>query len=148
MVRDFTFTPLLTYLSVANVLTSYERGAGPASFAIRGSASIRSEGDLSFEDIFSGDQPAGGAAAYVAGPLTALLKNSGEPVEVEKIALTIDASEQQRSARIERVWLDTTRPRSGQNAIVQCRACAPPAARKSCARCRSRCPPTSPARCS
>ena len=118
VVRDFTFTPLLTYLSVANVLTSYERGIGPASFAIRGSASIRSEGDLSFEDIFSGDQPAGGAAAYVAGPLTALLKNSGENVEVEKISLTIDASEQPRSARIERVWLDTTRPRAGQEAIV------------------------------
>jgi hypothetical protein len=118
VVRDFTFTPLLTYLSVANVLTSYERGAGPASFTIRGSASIRSEGDLVFEDIFSGDQPAGGASAYVAGPLTALLKNSGENVDIEKIALTIDASEQQRSARIERVWLDTTRPRAGQNAIV------------------------------
>ena len=118
VVRDFTFTPLLTYLSVANVLTSYERGAGPASFAIRGSASIRSEGDLSFEDIFSGDQPAGGAAAYVAGPLTALFKNSGENVEVEKIALTIDASEQPRSARIERVWLETNRPRAGQDTRV------------------------------
>ena len=118
VVRDFTFTPLLTYLSVANVLVSYERGAGPASYAIRGSASIRSQGDLSFEDIFTGEQPAGGAAAYVAAPLTALLKNSGEPVDVEKISLTIDATEQQRSARIERVWLDTTRPRSGQNAVV------------------------------
>jgi hypothetical protein len=118
VVRDFTFTPLLTYLSVANVLVSYERGAGPASYAIRGSASIRSQGDLSFEDIFTGDQPAGGAAAYVAGPLTALLKNSGEAVDVDKISLTIDATEQQRSARIERVWLDTTRPRSGQNAVV------------------------------
>ena len=30
----------------------------------------------------------------------------------------IDASEQQRSARIERVWLDTTRPRAGQDATV------------------------------
>ena len=118
VVRDFTFTPLLTYLSVANVLTSYERGAGPASFAIRGSASIKSQGDLSFEDIFTGDQPAGGAAAYIAGPLSALLKNSGETVDVEKIALTIDATEHQRSARIERVWLDTTRPRAGQKAIV------------------------------
>ena len=118
VVRDFTFTPLLTYLSVANVLISYERGAGPASYAIRGSASIRSQGDLSFEDIFTGEQPAGGAAAYVAGPLTALLKNSGEQVDVEKISLTIDATEQQRSARIERVWLDTTRPRAGQNAVV------------------------------
>jgi len=118
VVRDFTFTPLLTYLSIANVLTSYERGAGPASFTIRGNASIRSEGDLSFEDIFSGDQPAGAASAYVAGPLTALLKNSDENVQVDKIALTIDASEQQKLARIERVWLDTTRPRAGQDAIV------------------------------
>ena len=118
VVRDFTFTPLLTYLSVANVLTSYERGVGPASFSIRGQASIRSEDDLSFEDIFSGDQSAGGTAAYVAGPLTALLKNTGESVEVERIALTIDASEQPRTARIERVWLDTTRPRAGQDAIV------------------------------
>jgi hypothetical protein len=118
VVRDFTFTPLLTYLSVANVLTSYERGAGPASYAIRGSASIKSQGELSFEDIFTGEQPAGGAAAYVAGPLTALLKNSGEPVDVEKIELTIDATEQQRSARIERVWLDTPRPRSGATAVV------------------------------
>lgn len=118
VVRDFTFTPLLTYLSVANVLTSYERGVGPASFAVRGSASIREEGDLAFEDIFTGEQSVPGAAAYVAGPLSALMKNSGEPVEVEKIALTIDASEQQRTARIERVWLDTNRPRAGQNATV------------------------------
>lgn len=118
VVRDFTFTPLLAYLSVSNVLTSYERGVGPASFSIRGQAAIRSEGDLSFEDIFSGEQASGGTAAYVAGPLTALLKNAGEDVQVERIALTIDASEQPRSARIERVWLDTTRPRSGQDAIV------------------------------
>ena len=118
VVRDFTFTPLLTYLSVANVLVSYERAAGPASFSIRGSASIRSEGELAFEDIFTGDQATGGAAAYVAGPLTALLKNTGEAVDVEKISLTIDASEQQRSARIERVWLDTPRPRAGQRATV------------------------------
>lgn len=118
VVRDFTFTPLLTYLSVANVLTSYERAVGPASYAIRGSASIRAQGDLSFEDIFTGDQATGGAAAYVAGPLTALMKNTGESVDVERISLTIDASEQPRSARIERVWLDTTRPRAGGTATV------------------------------
>ena len=118
VVRDFTFTPLLTYLSVANVLTAYERGAGPASFAIRGTASIRAQEDITFEDMFSGDQPAGGAAAYIAGPLTALLKNSAEVVDVDKIDLVIDASEQQRSARIERVWLDTSRPRAGREAMV------------------------------
>jgi hypothetical protein len=118
VVKDHTFTPLLTYLAVANVLTSYERAAGPASFTVRGTATISQHGDLAFEDIFAGDQPAGGAAAYVAGPLTFLLKNSTEPVNVERLTLTIDATEQARTARIERVWLDTARPRAGRPATV------------------------------
>ncbi len=119
VVKDVTFTPLLTYLAIANVLTSYERAAGPSSFTVRGTATIREHGDIAFEDIFTGDQPAGGAAAYVAGPLTFLLKNASEPVDVEKLSLTIDATEQSRTARIERVWLDTDRPRSGRQATVK-----------------------------
>jgi hypothetical protein len=119
VVKDVTFTPLLTYLAVANVLTSYERNAGPASFTVRGTATIREHGDIAFEDIFTGDQPAGGAAAYVAGPLTFLLKNASEPVDVEKMAFTIDATEQSQTARIERVWLDTDRPRAGRNVNVK-----------------------------
>jgi hypothetical protein len=119
VVKDVTFTPLLTYLAVANVLTSYERNTGPASFTVRGTATIREHGDIAFEDIFTGDQPAGGAAAYVAGPLTFLLKNATEPVDVEKVSLTIDAVEQSQTARIERVWLDTDRPRAGREATVK-----------------------------
>jgi hypothetical protein len=119
VVKDVTFTPLLTYLAIANVLTSYERNAGPASFTVRGTATIREHGDIAFEDIFTGDQPAGGAAAYVAGPLTFLLKNATEPVDVEKLSLTIDAVEQAQTARIERVWLDTDRPRAGRETSVK-----------------------------
>jgi hypothetical protein len=119
MVRDHTFTPLLTYLTVANVLTSYERGAGPASYTVKGSATIREHGDIAFEDIFAGDQPANAASAYVAGPLTFLMKNSTTPVDVEKVSLTISATEQARTARIERVWLDTDRPRPGRRANVK-----------------------------
>jgi hypothetical protein len=119
VVKDVTFTPLLTYLTVANVLTSYERAAGPASYTVRGTATIREHGDIAFEDIFTGDQPAGAASAYVAGPMTFLLKNASEPVEVERLTLTIDAVEQSRTARIDRVWLDTDRPRAGRDTIVK-----------------------------
>jgi hypothetical protein len=119
VVKDVTFTPLLTYLAVANVLTGYERGAGPASYTVRGTATIRAHGDIAFEDIFTGDQPAGAASAYVAGPMTFLLKNASESVDVEKLTLTIDATEQSRTARIERVWLDTDRPRPGREAMVK-----------------------------
>jgi hypothetical protein len=119
VVKDHTFTPLLTYLAVANVLTSYERAAGPSSFTVRGTATIREHGDISFEDIFTGDQPAGAASAYVAGPLTFLMKNASEAVEVENLKLTIEATEQSRTARIERVWLDTDRPRAGRKADLK-----------------------------
>ncbi len=119
VVKDQTFTPLLTYLTVANVLTSYERGAGPASFTVKGTASIREHGDIAFEDIFTGDQPAGAASAFVAGPITFLLRNASEPVDVERLTLSIDATEQPRTARIERVWLDTERPRAGRGATVK-----------------------------
>jgi hypothetical protein len=118
VVRDATFTPLLAYLAVANVLTAYERAVGPASITVKGTADIRSHGALAFEDVFTGDQPIGPAAAYVAAPLTQLFKNTSEPVEVERIALTVDASEETRSARIERVWLDTTRPKAGGSATL------------------------------
>jgi hypothetical protein len=118
VVRDATFTPLLAYLAVANVLTAYERAVGPASITVKGTADIRSHGALAFEDVFTGDQPIGSAAAYVAAPLTQLFRNTSEPVEVERIALTVDASEETRSARIERVWLDTTRPKAGGSATL------------------------------
>jgi hypothetical protein len=119
MVRDHTFTPLLTYLTVANVLLSYERGAGPASYTVKGTATVGDHGDIAFEDIFAGDQPANAASAYVAGPLTLLMRNAAEPVDVQKLALTIDASEQSRTARVERVWLDTDRPRAGRPVNVK-----------------------------
>jgi hypothetical protein len=119
MVRDHTFTPLLTYLTVANVLTSYERGAGPASYTVKGTATIREHGAISFEDIFAGEQPANAASAYVAGPLTFLMKNATTPVDVENVELTINATESSRTARIERVWLETQRPRAGRDAEIK-----------------------------
>jgi hypothetical protein len=119
MVRDHTFTPLLTYLTVANVLLSYERGAGPASYTVKGTATVEQYGDIAFEDIFAGEQPANAASAYVAGPLTLLMRNAATPVEVQRLALTIDATEQSRTARVERVWLDTDRPRAGRSVNVK-----------------------------
>ena len=119
MVRDHTFTPLLTYLTVANVLLSYERSAGPASYTVKGTATVGQHGDIAFEDIFAGEQPANAASAYVAGPLTLLIRNAATPVEVQKLALTIDATEQSRTARVERVWLDTDRPRAGRAVNVK-----------------------------
>jgi hypothetical protein len=113
MVDDQLFTPLLAYLSILNTLTAYERQAGTASYVVRGSAALKGHGTLAFEDLFSGDQALAGAAAYVVGPINFLMRNHFEDVELEGLSLEIDASEEPRSATLERVWVDATRVRPG-----------------------------------
>ena len=114
VVRDQLFTPLLVYVSVLNTLRSYEREAGASSFSVRGRALVRNHGEVSFEDLFTGDSPSLGAASYVAGPLTFLLRNDYEPVEIDALDLAITSLEEPRTASIERVWLDTVDVRPGR----------------------------------
>ena len=113
MVNDQLLTPLLAYLSIANTLIAYERQAGVASYVVRGTASVKNHGNVAFEDLFTGDSPSVGAAAYVVAPINFLLRNAFEDVEIEALTLDIDASEEPRSATLERVWIDGTRPKPG-----------------------------------
>jgi SpoIVB peptidase S55 len=113
MVRDQLLTPLLAYVSILNTLTSYERQNGVGTYAVKGAATLKKYGDLSFEDLFTGDQPSVGAAASVVGPINLLLRNAFEDPEFSGLNLEIDASEQPRSATLERVWVGATRVKPG-----------------------------------
>ena len=113
MVNDQLFTPLLAYLSILNTLTSYERQNGVASYALKGTAAIKNHAGVAFEDLFTGDQGSSGAAASVVAPINFLLRNAFEEVEIEGLTLDVQASEDARSATIERVWTDGTRVRAG-----------------------------------
>jgi hypothetical protein len=114
VVDDQLFTPLLTYVALFNTLGNYERQFGAVTFTVKGTATFEQHTDLNYEDIFTGENPIGGASAYVAGPLTMLLGNDLEPVAIKSIDLTVGSSEEPRSATIERVWLDDVRPRAGR----------------------------------
>ena len=112
--HDEFFTPLLTFLAVTNSLISYERQVGSATFGIKGSARVAGHGTITYEDVMTGPDAVSAAASYIAGPVAALMSNTLEPVRFEGLDLAIEASEQPRSATLERVWLDEPRPRSGQ----------------------------------
>jgi hypothetical protein len=113
IVNDELFTPLLAYMSILNTLQSYERQNGVGTYALRGSANIKNQPAVAFEDLFTGDQPSAGAAASVVAPINFLLRNSFEGVEFEGLNLEIEASEQPRSATLERAWVDSTRVKAG-----------------------------------
>lgn len=119
VVNDEFFTPLLTYLAVANALASYERQIGTATFSVEGTARIAGHEPVRLSDMFSGGNAVVGASSYVAGPVTLLIGNDLEPVRIEAIDLDIRASEQPLTAAIERVWLDDARPRAGRTVPLQ-----------------------------
>jgi hypothetical protein len=113
VVNDQLFTPLLTYVSILNTLSSYEREFGTATFTVKGTAKLRKHGEVAFEDIFTGESPSVGAATYVVAPLTFLLGNDVEPVELDGVDLHITTSERPQTATLERVWLDAVKIRPG-----------------------------------
>ena len=81
---------------------------------MRGSAVVKKHEPVSFDNLFTGDQAAVSASMYVAAPIAALIGNDYEKLDLDKIELTIDATEQPKTATLERVWLDDPRPRAGR----------------------------------
>ncbi|MFN7979881.1 MAG: SpoIVB peptidase S55 domain-containing protein [Vicinamibacterales bacterium] len=119
VVQDQLFTPLLSYLAVANVLTSYQRQTGAATYVIKGQARLAGQPAIEYDDVFVGDQGAANASAYIAAPLTALYRNASEPFRVESLSLTVDADEATRTAEIERVWIENDTVRAGRTVPVK-----------------------------
>ena len=114
VVSDQLFTPLFTYASILSTLTSYERETGAATFNIKGTMNVKSHGEIKIEDLFSGNSASMNTAGSVMAPLTFLLDNDFEPIQIEAVDLTIQSFEQPRTATIERVWLDGARARAGR----------------------------------
>jgi hypothetical protein len=75
---------------------------------------VKRHGEIAFEDVFAGNSPSLGAATDIAGPITFLLANEFEPVELEAVDISITSSEQPRTATLERVWIDAVDPRPGR----------------------------------
>jgi hypothetical protein len=113
--NDQLFTPLMTFVSIKNTLDSYERQFGAATFTVRGKAKLKKHEEMTFNNLFSGgESPATGAAAYVVSPLSFLMGNDYERVDLEDLDLTIASTEEPKTAILERAWIDDPRPRAGR----------------------------------
>jgi SpoIVB peptidase S55 len=114
VVNDQLFTPLMTYASILNTAGSYERQFGAATFRVQGKARLKKHDPIVFDNLFSGDQAAMGTAAYVVAPITYLMSNDFEKVDVDGLDLTITTAEEPKTATLERIWVDDPRPRAGR----------------------------------
>lgn len=116
--QDQLFTPLMTYLSVVETLTSYQRQMGTSTYAVTGRVALKDRGEIAIDDVYTGDQAPMGAGNAVMGPLNALLRNVHEDVAIESVTLNVTGSEDTRTAVLERVSVDATSVSPGQTLPV------------------------------
>ena len=114
VVRDQLFTPLMTYTALVNSLSSYERQFGTASYSVAGKLLLKKYDPVTFDNLFAGENSSSNASAYVVAPISALINNDYENVDIEGLELTVKSTEEPRTATVERVWLDEIRPRAGR----------------------------------
>jgi len=114
LANDQMFTPLMAAASISSTLGAYERQYGTATFHVSGTAKLDKHDAVTFDNIFSGNEPSVNAATYIAAPIAALLGNDYEKVDIDSLDLTISSAEEPRTATLERVWLDDQRPRAGR----------------------------------
>ena len=113
VLQDPTLTPLFAYVAVINALNSYERQNGTLSIAASGSISFGNDGRVAIDDFISGDGSATAAAAAVTAPIGLAGTNEFRKVVPDSLDVKLRVSERQESSTIERVWLDTVKPRFG-----------------------------------
>jgi hypothetical protein len=119
VVRDPLLTPLFTFATVLNALIAYERQVGVLSIAVTGTASFGPDGQVSIDDVFSGEAALPSVATAVSMPLAVVATNEFRSVQPETLDLHLRTLEQQDSVTIERAWLDTTMPHPGATVGVQ-----------------------------
>ncbi len=118
-VKDQLFGPLMTYAALVNTVTSYERQFGTSTYSVQGRLRLRNHEDITFDNLFAGENSASNASAYIVAPITALVNNDYETVEMLGLDISVKSTEQPRTATLERVWIDEPRPRPGRTVPVK-----------------------------
>ena len=119
IIDDALFTPLLTYTGVLNTFFSWTREVGASTYEVVSVARLSGLENVRSRNVFTGDTAGISAALSTAAPLTALLTNTFEPVDLERVDITITSHENPRVATLQRVWVDTDRPRAGDTIPVK-----------------------------
>ena len=119
IIEDSIFTPLLTFTTALNTFTTWARSVGPSTFEVSAIAQIKDHGEIRFDDIYSGEAAAVLAASAISNPLVSLFQSALGSIEIERINVSVSASEESRTATLERAWIDTTRLRAGSEAQLK-----------------------------
>ncbi len=107
IVNDELFSPLLAYASLISVLQTTERDFGSQTVKISARVVMDEDRRVIIDDVFAGQGSAMAASAMVAAPMSFLMTNDFEKIQIRDVDVEIEASESLDTARLVRAWLDT-----------------------------------------
>jgi SpoIVB peptidase S55 len=108
IVEDELFSPALAYVSLLSVLQGNERAFGTASVRVDGRLDLAGGRSIRVDDLFAAAQPSMQAAGLVAAPLAFLMANDFQKVSVERLSVKVSSFEVNKSAALERAWVERT----------------------------------------
>jgi hypothetical protein len=110
IVEDELFSPALAYVSLLSVLQGNERAFGTASVRVEGRLTLEGGRTIRVDDLFAERQPSLQAAGLVAAPLAFLMANDFQKVTVTGLSVKVSSFETNKSASLERAWVERTGP--------------------------------------
>ena len=116
---DPFLTPLLVNLTVYNTITASERSIGESTISVRGQVGIVGQEPVEVERRFSSGNAPLLAAGSIAVPVGALLTSGFDNVQISGIALDITSTDTKYAATLERISLDRTEVRQGEDVEIQ-----------------------------
>jgi hypothetical protein len=120
VVHDPFLGPYVLYAALNGILSSAEKDYGDLSVTYKAGSTLRVAGeeDIALRNLFSGDLARLYASGTVAFLTQILLNNEYRPVTIEGLNLILGYSDERRTARVERAWVDRDRVRPGDTIQV------------------------------
>src|SRR5437667_3260629 len=117
--NDSFLTPLLLNITVFNTITSSERALGESTITIKGEIKVKGQQSVTVDRRFSAGNSAMLASASVAVPAASLLGSGFDDVEISGVTLDVASTDTKYTAALERISLDRTEVRRGENVEIQ-----------------------------
>ena len=117
--NDSFLTPLLLNITVFNTITSSERALGESTISIKGEIRVKGQENVQLDRRFSSSNSAIMAAGSVATPIGSLMSSGFDDVQIDGVTLDISSSDTKYAGTLERIALDRTEVRRGENVEIQ-----------------------------
>ena len=115
VVSDSLLTPLMLSYAIYNTLVTSEKSMGRQTIQVVSRITIEDYPEIYFQQSASGDSSAQAEATIAAvSPIYFTLNSGFKDIKIKNISLEISSVEEEKKASVDKVWMDQTEIRAGE----------------------------------